>query len=256
MSGRTVIQIALFLLAGLVFVLVPERRFSKLAADSNEAPSLDEASLANASGGRVGALVGSTGEGRQWPGIRGRVLDLHGDAVAGLAILHRSREPGTPTGLEAADGGKTAVSSHDGRFDLMVGDPGGELSVLSREWVLLREWRKSAGEWEGWAILLVAPADAFEGDVVDERGRPVALAEIGFTSAYVLPPVLRDVDPENDASFELRVHSDSAGHFKLDLVPALSGAMLHVSAEGYAPRELAAPPVSSTPLRFELIAAK
>jgi hypothetical protein len=256
---RTLVQVALLVIAGLIFVLIPERRLSPLASERADVRPRHADSESNPLG-RLGALVGLD-PGSDWPGIRGRVLDLRGRPVAGVTVLHRSNLApevqlvgnGNPhAGLEATDGGRTASSEFNGRFELLVDDPTGELSLLTDDWVVLREWRDSIDDWRGIAILLVAPSQPLAGDVIGVDGRELAGAQLDYSAGFLLPDLLRDAGESDRGRFDVSARADERGHFDFNFVPAVEGALLRAAADGYSTQELTAPPGAESRLRIVL----
>jgi RNA polymerase sigma-70 factor (ECF subfamily) len=148
--------------------------------------------------------------------IDGRVLNVDGQPVAGLAVFHR-----VGTGAP----GETVLSAADGTFQLPLdGDHAhGHIECADENWTPVLEptlWNHGFVGEDDRNVLIVAPALPLAGTVVDEAGEPVAGAEIVVT----LPWGLRSRFPIVLESSKVRswvTKTDVSGQFALDtaLVP-------------------------------------
>ena len=182
------------------------------------APALDDATPAPATRPQASApraerardLVAEVAHGRQTlpvaeptaaqPG-RGRVLDLHGGAVAQVRIGHRGN---------AGESG-VAMSDADGGFPLPEGAAAQQLIVLDPRWTTVQPGRLRTGTA---CTIVVAPRIAVAGIVVDATGEPIVGALLAIT-----------VPCENAARTWLTLSADD-GRFAFDGAPAVPGARL------------------------------
>ena len=161
--------------------------------------------------------------------VRGRVLDVEGSPLEGLAV-----------GVEGGDGGSiVARSGPGGWFELASEEESGRFSSADPAWTTVRSavWR-AGSKLE--PMLLVARALDVDGIVQDPRGSPLASARVRFA----LPPGFEArFDRPLEASIGLSwgAVSDPDGRFSLRGIPAIEGATLTAVLEGYAAAEVPEP---------------
>jgi len=153
--------------------------------------------------------------------VRGRVRTADGAALAGVVLELRAAEPEAGTAI--------ALSDARGAFELTTASTSFAVHVLDEERVTA--WAGLADGAGGELVVVAAPACRATGRLVDEAGAPVAGAEL----ALALPP-----RPASEASapVEARATSGADGSFALERLPAVPGAVLEVTAQGYAPRRV------------------
>jgi hypothetical protein len=265
MSSRTVIHLVVLVLAGLVFLLFPERQIQTAAAERPAAEDLGadaevlQAGYANYSDAEPNDLdegedASQASDPRgDWPGIRGKVLDLRGEPVGGLTVRHRSVPSSPLDTLEETSNGVATETARDGSFELMVGDGSeGTLSIENESWVLLGEWRSHAGDWDTRALALVAPAISIAGRVTDEGSEALQTAEVRAIAVFPLPAPLREAAGTREWSFERHTTADLDGRFDLGALPCLEQTRIEARTEGRLPALLHLPPTSTSELRISL----
>lgn len=171
--------------------------------------------------------------------VRGRVVDSQGKPLAGIGV---QRE-------HAFLPDSRAESDSQGRFELAIEEPQGELSASGAGWILIGGERYLDPEREEDYLLVLAPAVEFRGRVVDARGVPVSDA-----SLFAIPPgdalvrfglVAPPMEHESQRGWSAR-----DGAFRLGPVPFLPGGRIEVSAPGASPVEFPQPAEPSQPLQL------
>jgi len=150
--------------------------------------------------------------------LRGRVVDVAAQPLGGVELEVEGHE-----GLVVSDAG--------GRFEAEVArDDGGVVPAWAR-WVAVHEgsYRRDSGIEP---VVVLAPGVDCAGRVVDEYGGPVAHANVEL----VLPPdldvaVSQVLDATRQPGWVAR--ADGRGRFELGALPAVAGAVLHTTAEGF-----------------------
>jgi len=172
--------------------------------------------------------------------VRGRVVDAAGKPLAGIGVQREHAflpESRTESGPE-------------GRFELAVEEPQGELTASGAGWILIGGERYLDPEREEDYLLVLAPAVEFRGRVLDARGAPVSDA-----SLFAIPPgdalvrfglVAPPMEHESQRGWSAR-----DGSFRLGPVPFLPGGRVEVSAPGASPVEFPQPTDPSQP--FQLV---
>ncbi len=174
--------------------------------------------------------------------VRGRVLDVHGAGVAGVALAF-GREHGRPSvgaitsdtggSFEAAlPAGVTTVASNDTRW----------ATVLAGSALVPADQR---------CTVVVAPRLELGGRVVDGGGAPLPGAAV---SAHVPAQLGADLGVLLDFSTlrSWRAVCDDQGRFRLADVPSVAGASLTAELGGYEPRIADVPPASTELLELVL----
>ena len=158
--------------------------------------------------------------------VRGRVLQVDGTPLGGVAIA--LQHPYLRS--------RPASSTADGSFEVQVEEPRGELGIVGDEWILLGGERFLAASHADGYSLVVTPARAIAGRVVDRAGEPLrgatvralvpkdALVPLGIVSKPL-------VDPRQSAV------SDTDGHFKI-AAPVLTATRVEVALPGHRTLEL------------------
>jgi len=161
--------------------------------------------------------------------VRGRVLDVEGAPLEGLAI-----------GTGGQDGGaQVARSGPGGWFELTSDVDSGRFSSADPAWTTVRSAAWRAGS-QLEPLLLVARALDVEGVVQDPRGMPLASARVrfslpsGFEARFERP-----LEASVGLSFGAVTGPD--GRFALRGIPAVEGATLKALLEGYASTEVPVP---------------
>lgn len=169
--------------------------------------------------------------------MRGRVLDLAGAAVAGVAVAPRD-EPDV----------RLATSAADGSFDLDGAPPA--LVVADARWYTLRETEPRTRADGSEVLVIVAPAIVVGGRVLDAERRPVEDARVRLELSYAVYaafPVPLDHARESRLAETL---SAADGSFELTL-PSAPRARLEASASGY--RDAAVDPGLASRADVELV---
>ncbi len=179
--------------------------------------------------------------------VSGRVVDASGEGVEGLRVVARSTEE--PTAGSDLD----AISGPGGAFVFPAGPPLGTLRVEARQWVTLLSTRFSSAAREDLG-LVCAPRIELAGLVSDERGAPVAGAQLEL----VLPDDLRarlGVVLDSAETQRWSATSEADGTFSFDGAPQLAGARLIARAEGFVDWRSSAPEHNDTALELKLVRA-
>lgn len=172
--------------------------------------------------------------------VRGRVVDPEGKPLAGIGVLRAHaflREARTESGP-------------DGRFELAIEEPQGELTASGAGWILIGGERYVDPERDEDYLLVLAPAVEFRGRVVDTRGAPVSDASLSAIPpgdalvrfGLVAPPL----EHESQSGWSAR-----DGSFRLGPVPFLPGGRVEVSAPGTSPVQFPQPVDPTQP--FQLV---
>ncbi len=187
--------------------------------------------------------------------VQGRVLGGEGQPLAGvpleLAGGALAEADGTDAAERSPEAPRAAVQSDAaGRFRFETTLEGGALVVAQPGWVTVREgvWKRgSAVE----AVVVAAPECALDGRVVDAAGRPVAGAVLG----YRLPADFRGrfeliLDGSRERGWSARAGPD--GRFAMEGAPAIEGATLLASQDGYVPARVPVPGADARGLEIVL----
>ena len=172
--------------------------------------------------------------------IHGRVLDVHGDPVAAVAVGRADRRSEV-----------LAHSAVDGSFDFELERGDHELVALAHEWATVRRAGVRATNETRDQLVIVAPAIDLAGRVVESSNRAVAGAHIKVVTPHEafagFPYVLEFTSFE---AFEAKSHDD--GSFSIDRAPAVAGARLVTEHEGFENDSRALPLESTGDLLIEL----
>ncbi|MFN0008486.1 MAG: sigma-70 family RNA polymerase sigma factor [Planctomycetota bacterium] len=161
--------------------------------------------------------------------VRGRVLDVEGAPLEGLAIGTGGQNGGT----------QVARSGPGGWFELTSEADSGRYSSADPAWTTVRSAAWSAGS-QLEPLLLVARALDVEGIVQDPRGMPLASARVRLN----LPSGLAarfDRPLEASVGLNWATVAGPDGRFALRGIPAVEGAKLTAVLEGYASGEVPEP---------------
>ncbi len=167
--------------------------------------------------------------------LRGQVLDERGLPLAGIAVGWSRGSP--PTG--------TVVSADGGRFELRLppddksGDGAEKLAVIAVDeaWITLRAWPHLDASRH--ATIVVVPAVALAGRVVDAHGQPLAEVTVAVEARELslFPESLE----QHLAYSGVSARTDSDGGFSFPAVPAARDARIGVSHLGYHPHDAPVP---------------
>jgi RNA polymerase sigma factor (sigma-70 family) len=172
--------------------------------------------------------------------VRGRVLDAVGRPAAAVAV---TLEPSNPL----ARGGERArvLSLADGTFTMPHSGEPGRLVAADETLVTVLAGlvgdRAPAGE----IVVVVAPRLEISGSVVDEARVPVAGARVEVQ----LPEAFRarfDAILDRSLNVEPATQSDGDGAFALAAAPAIDGAVLRASLDGFEPHAEPLPAASTS----------
>jgi hypothetical protein len=194
--------------------------------------------------------------------LRGRVVELDGRAVPGL-LVRFERSAGREVGDEfTPDPEAEAVRSGSrGEFELAVPRRAGRLSVVGESFACIARPFVEPPFGDQERLVVVAPARAYAGRVVDADGLPVAGAAVAvslpgsFLQSLPLPAVsgasgmpgaLHVVVPLAQA------RSDADGRFAFDSVAWIERAQVVAERDGYRTATLDLPAVSDTALELVL----
>jgi len=162
---------------------------------------------------------------------RGRVLGLDGVGRAGVPVVFAPfGQPGN---------GEPVVSGPGGWFEFVDAPRAGQIDAVGIEWATVFQPRILEGQ-EDLPVLVVAPAIALEGVVVDDLGAPVADAWVGLE----VPGDLRaglDAIVDESHTREWRTQTGPDGRFAFENAPAIDGARLTARHPHYAETEQASP---------------
>ncbi len=172
------------------------------------------------------------------PRITGRVLDLDGVPIAGVAIAPRDDPKRT-----------IATSAGDGTFPL--GEDDRELTVADEHWYTLRDSEPIAREGFSEIVVVAAPRIRIGGRVVDPDGAPAPGAKVDLTApatafARIPQSLDRARNPRNS-----QVETTADGTFELD-VPIAPPALLTASKAGFGDATTASPLLSRFDLELKL----
>ncbi|MCE9594386.1 MAG: sigma-70 family RNA polymerase sigma factor [Planctomycetes bacterium] len=172
--------------------------------------------------------------------VRGRVLDGNGFALAGRTLSVRG------------DGSVDVASASDGSFEFETRVASGELAVADAAWVTVRRgaWSRDAARP---SVVIAAPAIDVSGSVVDVDGAPLAGARVRLGLPRDFAARFRDaLDGSPDLAWS--TESDADGTFALRAAPAIEGASLLATKEGFDTSACEAPLGSLAGLRLVLVA--
>ena len=170
--------------------------------------------------------------------VRGRVVDAQDKPLAGIGVLR----------AHAFLPEARTESGPDGRFELAIEEPQGELTASGAGWILIGGERYVDAEREEDYLLVLAPAVELRGRVVDTRGAPVSDASLSAIPpgdalvrfGLVAPPL----EHESQSGWSAR-----DGSFRLGPVPFLPGGRIEVSAPGASPVQFPQPLDPSQPFQ-------
>ena len=169
--------------------------------------------------------------------LRGKIVDVAGQPVAGVAVERRHAY------LDAGH----ARSGADGRFEIVLSELHGELVPRSDEWLLVGGERFLSDFHEQEFLLVVAPAMSLKGRVVDPAGQPIADAAVTLVQpgdalvrfGIVAPPLEHPTQ---------RGWSGRDGSFALGPFPRIAGARVEATLSGAEPGSSQVPAELSGPL--------
>lgn len=170
--------------------------------------------------------------------VHGSVFDARGLPVGGALV-------------EIGDAGASARSAADGRFELETEARYGTIRARLPGAVLVRSSRLQEIDLDREHLLVLAPAVAVSGQVVDGAGKALANVSVRLDvprSAYSRLSV--SLETTREERFETA--SDAAGGFRFEELPVLEGAELVASAPGYAEARVPAPANPVEALRLVL----
>lgn len=240
MTLKTKAAIAITVLAGLAAVRhawrepnVPSVAPAELASEpalANErtvAPLEDEARAAampepdEVEGASTGLAQGEPRATAAFPTpLRGRVIDLQGVGVAGVPVVF------APFGHPGR--GEPVTSGPDGTF--VIDDPpeSGQIDAVGGEWATVFQPRVI-----GWTseepVLVVAPAIALAGWVLDGAGAPVAGARVSIEPPGGLRAGLGAVVVDESHTRDWSFLTDRTGRFEWAAAPAIARARLEAA---------------------------
>lgn len=165
--------------------------------------------------------------------IRGRVIDVESRAVAGIAVRARKGS------LQAS-----VATDADGRFELETNDSSALIEAVSERYITVLAGELTAARSSAEPVLVVAPRVTVAGSVASESGSAVEGARVLWTLPDDFRGRFREILDFSREDTWLAL-SDSRGAFSLGAVPAVRGAELAVSREGYQSVSLQAPEVST-----------
>ena len=188
---------------------------------------------------------------------RGRVLDVGGNPVAGIALVLVPHANGTPLAAfraaESSDREPVARSLGDGTFELKPPVGGGTLVASSAQMttVFAADVGWGQARLQENLMVVVAPREGLGGVVVAEDGVPVPGAQV---EVQVSRRVISSLAGVADQSFEIpwRATSDEHGRFEILSAPAIAGAQIITSCMGFANDFTQAPPKPTLDLRIVL----
>jgi len=171
--------------------------------------------------------------------VRGRVVDASGNPLPGIGVQR----------IHAFLSEARTESGAEGRFELTLEEPQGELTASGSGWILIGGERYLAAEREDDYLLVLAPAVEFRGRLIDTRGAPVSDASLYAIPAgdalvrfgLVAPPL----EHESQHGW-----SEPDGSFRLGPLPFLPGGRIEVSAPGSSPVEFPQPADPSQPIEI------
>ncbi len=174
--------------------------------------------------------------------VRGLVLDVAGDPLAGVPIATRTSPR---RALAESDGA--------GRFELELETRGIRITlvVFAGTFAALRNCDVDPRSPARDAVLVAAPAIDLAGTVVEAAGTGLAEARV---TVELRDELLRDFPVALDRARRTyqSVETDESGHFALARVPAVEGALLSVDRRGFEHLLLPLPLDTRDDLVFEL----
>ncbi len=155
--------------------------------------------------------------------VEGRVITTDSALIADVAVQFVATGSSPETAVEV---GRTDGA---GRLELELEPSSGFLTVETESWTTVLPGAVQAVGDVSRPTVVVAPPRTVEGRVVDAEGRPMADAEVRYTSSDFLWGRLDfKIDRVGPVEFETR--SDSAGYFVFERAPELLEARLFASA--------------------------
>jgi hypothetical protein len=188
---------------------------------------------------------------------RGRVIDVDGNAVAGVSLVLVPHGNGISLEVfrsaEESRKDPVATSGGDGTFEMKTRIGGGTLLAGSATMTTVFAADVSspqAGVQED-LVVVVAPRGGLGGVVVTQEGSAVFKAEV---FVRVDRSILSGLTGVADRSFEIpwRAITDEVGKFEIPAAPAIDGATIVTSATGYALDHKPVPEVPALDLRIVL----
>lgn len=181
--------------------------------------------------------------------VHGRVLDVHGQGLAGVPLTKAS------DGVFPIQGATLAVTGAGGAFELEL-ELGGRGSVRLEcvddgRYLTLRAGQVTRQEGAREVLVLAAPAIELAGGVAEVGARPLAGATVAF---HVPIEVFAGFPVPLDASVPVSIETRSGddGRFTGLRIPAVAGAELHVSHAGFRSTSVRAPGEPQIDLWIEL----
>ncbi len=190
---------------------------------------------------------------RTSPAVRGRVLDVRGRPLAGVAVRPRSGSGANPVAAESDAGEDTgiavATTDAEGWFEFATG-AAGALHVDDADYVTVLGARPVAADSGATPVVVAAPRVLLAGLVVAPDATPREGASVEIT----LPSDLRariGTVLDDSTTLSWRTTSGVDGSFEL-IAPAVDGATLIGSVEGLEPHRMVAPTSDRSDLLLEL----
>lgn len=200
------------------------------------APSRTPAAPARSMGGF--AALPRVGEGWSRGALNGRVQDLRGQPVAGVTVVLAGWQAPGGRSVSISSGPRPVLGQSDdqGRFRFEGALPErGDLDVLASGRVtVFRASFKRDQDRE--ALILISEAQPpLAGLVVDEAGRPLAGAEVSYSSTTTLESYPEELDRSGLIRVEFEIRSGPDGRFEFTALPELPAGEVWASLSGYQP---------------------
>lgn len=215
------------------------------------APAGGRASVAPVPGGTPSASTERIAE-PEPPHLDGFVRSLDGHGLSDLRVLFEreieKRFQSLPEDPQSRSGAR-------GEFSIAFPGRPGRLTVEDQAYAALIEPHLDGGAAPlAPPIVVVAPARDYDGSVVDEAGLAVAGATVEVTlgGSFVQSLEVGDVSLHLLLPFA-EAKTDEAGEFRFAHVGTTAGAILAVQADGFVPREVALPELSTSGLEVVLV---
>lgn len=237
----------------------PGEAFEPRVAVASEEPKLapepaELAQLSSGSGGRrtaepaaAEALEASTPDAEPAAALeshlfQGRVLGVEGVPLAGVRV-HTVGNP-----LEAA-----ARSGAGGWFELEARGRDGRIEAAEPGYATVLSGNVVTENATIAPVVVVAEEITLGGRVIDSLGRAVSGADVNVRMPEDFRHRFGDVLDESSSGSHSTT-TDAAGHFLFEDIPAVRGASLVASREGYVPGRVEAPELTEEHLSIELSA--
>lgn len=210
----------------------PARTEANLGAPAADAPA---PSLTAASVGRSEAAVPGSATADPAPqgappalvAVDARVIDLRGDAVAGVPVTCVDPDEGS----DAAPPFELGTSDSAGRVQVEMERGPATLVVETDRWTTVHAGAVQSIGSRAEATVLVAAPRLIEGRVIDHLGEPVPDAEVRY-STRVNPWSSLEVTVDSANAPRIRAHTDDAGAFRFERAPELTECFLEVIVNG------------------------